>query len=982
MNYKSVLNNVVYLDIETTGLDPLSSEIIEIGAIKIKDFIQSEISILIKPLKDVPKGIYHLCEGLRKEELDNGYELQEAKSILKEFIEELPLICHNKSFEKSFFSYYFPDINNNMLDSMELACILEPNRKSYNIQDLLSEITTIREKERHRGLSDSIHTMLIVNSLLCRLWQKEEENNKVNALYNDIKKLFNNRPSWEWEEYLLKPIMFDFIDYPYVLFKERLFKPLRMNKIDIDYERYEKLLRDNEIWNNGGDFKYQYRADQESISLQIRNNYEKSKRIFIEAPTGSGKTFAYLLIAIITAYLNKQNKNYEDSNFVISTDTKELQNQLIDKDIPNMLRKLNLYNKINFGAMKGKGNYICMERLKKSKEFDNDDMSLLAFIFLKRYGEDGISGDLENINFWALNHFKIDKYKIHINCDSENCNLDRCKTTCYLKNRYNELQKENITVVNHSLLASWPYSEKRKINHLIIDEAHNLMEKAYDFFSEEFNSFEFLELLKQINETTPSIIFLLKRLNGLYNYKNHIDTDDIINKSKDVEINLAFILNEFRRLGLKNGQYNFSDEFFNSEEILKKSLSSIKELLSNIKLSIYRLYKVLDDYIKSILDEDEKDSGNEYRVLSNYVMKLRDSFEIIDNFLEFSKDYAKVLEIDKEYRYFIIKNIPLNIAKLINENMLKEVKSTVFISATLRINNSFNEVKKILGQQEANTFFIKPVFNLKDRTKIFTVKDIGSYKNEDIFANNTAKFIYELAVKTKGHMLVLFSNNLRRQSVMNRLIQYAKGTALEVYDNKKAIQYLKDKNRQVVILGSKGFFEGIDIPGDSLNCVIIDKIPNINPTDPLYKALKAYTNIYYSGYNYPKVCIKVKQGYGRLVRSIYDYGYFIILDGGTNSETLRKLEGDLNGPRINEKWSKEIVNNISLDFNRWDEENFNSIIKEIDINKIKNSFNDISFKMNLYWECIENDAMKEISKFKNNEKIIELKLQDIKNKKL
>ena len=84
MNYKSVLNNVVYLDIETTGLDPLSSEIIEIGAIKIKDFIQSEISILIKPLKDVPKGIYHLCEGLRKEDLDNGYELQEAKIILKQ----------------------------------------------------------------------------------------------------------------------------------------------------------------------------------------------------------------------------------------------------------------------------------------------------------------------------------------------------------------------------------------------------------------------------------------------------------------------------------------------------------------------------------------------------------------------------------------------------------------------------------------------------------------------------------------------------------------------------------------------------------------------------------------------------------------------------------------------------------------------------------------------------------------------------------
>ena len=976
MKYKSVLDNVVYLDIETTGLNPLNSEIIEIGALKIKDSVQSELSILIKPREEVPKGIYNLCEGLNKDELNNGYTLKDAEKLLIEFIDDLPLICHNKSFEESFFSYYFPKVKNNILDSMELACILEPSRKSFNIQDLLNEITTIGEREKHRGLDDSIHTMLIVNSLLCRLWQREEECNKINNLCTDIDKLFNNK-QWMWRKYLLKPIMFDPIDYPYVLFKDTYIKPLKMNFIDIDYEKFEKLLRDENIWGNGGDFKYQYRPDQESISLKIRENYEKSQRIFIEAPTGSGKTFAYLLIAIIVSYLNKKNKNFDDSNFIISTDTKELQNQLIDKDIPNILRKLNLYNKVNFGAMKGKGNYICMERLKRAKEFEDDEKSLLAFLFLKRYGENGTSGDLENINFWAINHFEIDKYKIHINCDNENCNLDRCRATCYLKNRYNELQRENITVVNHSLLASWPYSEKRKINHLIIDEAHNLMEKSYDFFSEEFNSYEFFELLKQVNEKNPSIIFLLKRLNGLYNYKNHIDSDDIINKLKDVEVNLAFMLNEFRRLGLNNGQYNFNDEFFNPEEILKKSCNNIRELLSNLKLSIYRLYKVLDDYIKSILDEDEKDSGNEYRVLNNYVMKLRSAFDIIDNFLEYSKDYAKIIDIDKEFKYFIIKNIPLNISKLINENMLAEVKSTVFISATLRINNSFQEIKKILGQQQANTFSINPVFKLKEKTKIFTVKDIGSYKNEESFANNTAKLIFDIAIKTKGHILVLFSNNLRRENVMNKLIKYSTGTELEIYNNKKAIQYLKDKNRQVVILGSKGFFEGIDIPGDSLNCVIIDKIPNINPTDPLYKALKAYTNIYYSTYNYPKVCIKLKQGYGRLIRSIYDYGYFIILDGGTNKETLKRLEVDMNGPNIYEKLGKEIVGTIPSDFNRWQEENFNEVIKEVDNTNIKDSFNDISQKMNLYWECMEVNGKDNMVMFKNNNKAIKLKIENI-----
>ncbi|SCK03054.1 Probable ATP-dependent helicase dinG homolog [uncultured Clostridium sp.] len=981
MKYKSVLDNIVYIDIETTGLNPINSEIIEIGALRIKNSVQSKLSILIKPTKEVPKGIYHLCDGLKDVDLNNGYTLNEAKRILIEFIRDLPLICHNKSFEESFFSYYFPEVKNIILDSMELACILEPSRKSFNVEDLLNGVTTIREKEKHRGLEDSIHTMLIVNSLLCRLWQKEEEVNRINSLYNELNKLFINRKPWGWIKYLLKPIMFDSVDYPYILYKETFIKPLKINSIKINYEDYEKLLRNENIWSNGGDFKYQYRPDQESISFQIRENYEKSKRIFIEAPTGSGKTFAYLLIAIIVSYLNKQNKNFEDSNFVISTDTKELQNQLIDKDIPNILRKLKLYNKISFGAMKGKGNYICMERLKKSKEFEEDENSLLSFLFLKRYGEEGTSGDLENINFWALNHFHIEKYKNHINCDSENCNLDRCKTICFLKNRYNELPRENITVVNHSLLASWPYSEKRKVNHLIIDEAHNLMEKAHDFFSEEFNSYEFSELIKQINETTPSIIFLLKRLNGLYNYKNNIDSDDIINKSKDISISIAFMLNEFRRIGFSNGKYNFNDEFFNPEEALRNSSEIISDLLSSLKMRIYRLYKVLADYIKSILDEDEKDSGNEYRILNNYIMKLRSSFDIIDNFLTYSKEYAKVIDIDKEFQYFIIKNIPLNISKLINENMLNEVKSTVFISATLRINNSFQEVKRVLGQKDANTFWIKPVFNLKHRTKIFTVKDIGSYKNEESFAENTAKLIYNVALKTKGHILVLFSNNLRRENVMNKLNIYSKGTELEIYNNKKAIQYLKDKNRQVVILGSKGFFEGIDIPGDSLSCVVIDKIPNINPTDPVYKALKAYTNIFYSGYNYPKVCIKLKQGYGRLIRSIYDYGYFIILDGGNNRDTLKKLEIDLNGPIIYEKWSKEIVDRISIDFDRWKKENFYNIIKEVDSKNIKESFNDISQKMNLYWECLKSDSKDEL-KFKNNEKNFKIKIDNIVNKKL
>ena len=134
------------------------------------------------------------------------------------------------------------------------------------------------------------------------------------------------------------------------------------------------------------------------------------------------------------------------------------------------------------------------------------------------------------------------------------------------------------------------------------------------------------------------------------------------------------------------------------------------------------------------------------------------------------------------------------------------------------------------------------------------------------------------------------------------------------------IHLLKDRERKVILLGSKSFFEGIDLPGDSLACVIFDKVPNVNPKDPLFKALKAYRNVNYKEYNYFKVSIRMKQGYGRLVRSIYDYGYFIILDGGNNRYTINSIEKDLNGPNIKNIPSNEIISSIGRDISIWQQE--------------------------------------------------------------
>lgn len=948
---KSILDNVIYLSIETTGLDERSCEIIEIGAVKVKNSEVTEFFTLIKPKGDVPPSVYELCKNIDEEKLKESRNFIAVKSELIKFLEGLPLVCVDGEFVKSFFEYNATEIKNDILNLMELVAILEPWRKEFNLQAFIKDVTTLNVNQEHKTNIDTLSMIAVLNAFLCRLWRREEVIGSPEPIYKTLISGNKALRSFNWTKYLLKPIMFMYDEFPYVEYKDVKDKSVPLKRIDIDYKEYENLLKNELIWSNGEDFSYEYREEQKNICGKIRETINKNERIFIEAPTGSGKTFAYVLVAAITTYLNKLERNVEESSIVISTDTKELQNQLIEKDIPSILKKLSLYNKVNFGYIKGKSNYLCAEKIASYKEFDEFYKGELTELFIKRLIDGGKYGDVENISLFAYEHFGLSQYLKHICCESESCNLDKCIRNCYLKNRYNELPFDNITVINHSLLASWPYGEKKKIFHLIIDEAHNLMEKSYDFFSEEFVSQEFLELLKEVENGNPSIYFIMRRLNGNFGYRESIDIGVIKSRVDEIEYNIFNMMNEFRKMKLTNEKYNFTTEFFIYRPEYKEVIECIRLYLSDLKVSIYSLYKQLDTYVRNIVSDEDPYGDKDYRKILDYLMKLKGNYDVIDTFITKSNEYAKILEIHKEFEYFKITNTPLKVGELINDRMLCDVKSTTFMSATLRIDNSFANMKKHLGQESASEYTIPPVFNLKDKTKIFTLSDLGSY-NSVKYIENISNLIFKIAKTLNGHMLVLFNNNSRREDTLNELTILTKGTNIEIHTSKKALKFLKDKNRQIIMLGTKGFFEGIDLPGDALNCVIIDKLPNHNVENPLVKAITTYENKKYYEVNYPQLCIKVKQSYGRLIRSKLDYGYFIILDGGTNNITLRKLEQDLGGPRIQNIKSDNLLQIIDGDYKKWKMDNLRSLLSDMrrDNKDIPSSIANESVKKNMFWE--------------------------------
>ena len=559
---------------------------------------------------------------------------------IKRFIEGLPILV----FDSELMLDFLNDDFKNILSIKELSALLEPYLSEYSTSILINMLTNIDINKNI--LDDVTKLIMILNALLCRQWQREENKTtkKKKSLYKILMQDYNINDKWGWVKYLQKPLFFVDTEYSYVIYENSNIKK-EYSDFKINYNLFEELLKDRSIWDRDGDFGYEYRESQLNLCKTIRENIESESKIFIEAPTGSGKTFSYVLISVLEIYKNIKLNKRDNTSFIISTDTKELQNQLIEKDIPSIISKLNLTKDIKFGYLKGKSNYICVDKLIKTTEFKNDIKGMLAEIFLKRLCSTGEYGDIEKISIWAYNHFELNKYINHVVCNKDECNLDKCTRTCLLKKRYNEISDENITVINHSLLANWPYNERKKITHLIIDEAHNFMEKSYELFSNEFVSNECINFIEQIYEKEPTIFRELTNLNATLGYRETIELDKLKYWVNEIKLSIQLIINECINSKLIKNEYSFKIEFYLDNEY--KHISSILNVyFSKLKENIYGLYSIINKYFSNItLDSDEGEDYSEYKILSNYINKLKELFNSIDNFLEDpkdKKDYARI----------------------------------------------------------------------------------------------------------------------------------------------------------------------------------------------------------------------------------------------------------------------------------------------------------------------------------------------------
>lgn len=321
--------------------------------------------------------------------------------------------------------------------------------------------------------------------------------------------------------------------------------------------------------------------------------------------------------------------------------------------------------------------------------------------------------------------------------------------------------------------------------------------------------------------------------------------------------------------------------------------NSLDKILANLKSILYILDRHMDDDSIDKENDTYKQGESKFKDLD----ALKNTIEV---FLEYNEadTYARIVTLSKNFDDFLFQVIPLNIADLFEEKILSSLSSGIFLSATLTVNNNMRHFINTLGIDRFihREEVIEPIFDYKNRIKIITLDDISSYKNKE-FIGDMSKVISNLSPHTNGHMLSLFNSKDRQEKTYEVLKDYLHKQNTEIYMSKKYIKILKDLNKKCVILGSKGCFEGVDIPGDGLICVTLDKIPNLNPKDPLYSTIMTKFNKTYYDVNQPQMIIKLKQAMGRILRSKYDYGCFIIFDMG-RKENLYRLKKDLHNCQI------------------------------------------------------------------------------------
>ena len=582
--------------------------------------------------------------------------------------------------------------------------------------------------------------------------------------------------------------------------------------------------------------RYEFRAAQLEMAEEVESSLENRRHLIAEAGTGTGKTLAYLVPVILSG-----------RRVVISTGTKNLQEQLFFKDIP-FLKKL--FPKISATLMKGRQNYLC-----RQKFYDIGEQPVLA-------GLDEVEL-IQQIRRWEPKTETGDRAELRDMPDSgelwpridarrEACTGQKCEQfkRCFITLMHQRAQESDLLIVNHHLFFADLALRQTEATSLlpdyhavVFDEAHEIEDVATRYFGLQVSNYRIEELAR--------------------------DTEAMA-KQRDLAIAELFTAVG----GLRHRAELFFDLFPHTEgrctfdnranflEVNREAYSALSNALVRLESELLRV----------------PERPEEITQLARRAAELRKDGEVV---LE-SKDRNLVFWWERRGRGLFLEASPIDVSSILREKLFEKTDCVVLTSATLAVRESFDFLKSRLGVRSARERIFPSHFDFQRQCLLYTPTHLPDPREPD-FTRQASEEILEVLKASQGRAFVLFTSHQQMREVYDRVRRRLRYPML--VQGKAPRNELLEKFRSTpnaVLFATSSFWQGVDVQGPQLSAVIIDRLPFAVPTDPVVASRIRQINEdggnAFGDYQIPQAVIALKQGFGRLIRSETDRGVLVILD--------------------------------------------------------------------------------------------------------
>ena len=593
---------------------------------------------------------------------------------------------------------------------------------------------------------------------------------------------------------------------------------------------------------------FEPRASQRKMAAAVANTLEHGGVLLAEAGTGTGKTLAYLVPAI----LNRQ-------RVLISTGTKNLQEQIYFKDIPTLQTALGVPFRATY--MKGRANYLCLHRLDQLRAHPaapHDFVSMMDE--WRRVTDTGDRAELsdlpEDSSLWS-----------DVAATAETCLGNDCPQyrECYVTKMRQRAAESDVVIVNHHLLcadASVRQSTYGEVipdcQHAIIDEAHHLEDVATQYFGISVSNYRVSDLVRDAERALN-----LGQIEDPDSELRHV-----VRRVDDHALTFFGALAMARRMrgSLTEERLRIGPQWFG--DVLDDGLG-LASALDSLENEMSK---------RSGTGEPGAESNEDAATIARRAGELRDNI----NFLLEASNPAFVYFLETRNRGVFLRAAPIDVSSIIRETLIGRMRATVMTSATLTVEGSFDYVKSRLGVEDADTIRVKSEFDFNEQAILYLPRKMPSPKSPD-YADAVAREVLDLLTRTEGRAFVLFTSYAMLRTVRDRVepvLPYpiiVQGTApRSVLLN----QFRTTPN--AVLFATSSFWQGVDVIGEQLSCVIIDKLPFASPGDPITAAriesIAAGGGDAFQDYQVPLAILAMLQGLGRLIRHRSDRGVLAVLD--------------------------------------------------------------------------------------------------------